>query len=405
MAINNPYALRIPPTGRILARLGEWLSPFNQSFSVQATFYSHSAVSSNIVGVTGDGTGGGSQWNMPFFSIASDGTLYGWVYSETDLRGKLSYHVGHNKWVTATLTYSYDGGVDLFIDGVKVAEYRGNVPFQSLAKSNLSTAYMGNYLIGVKPVGTGAWSSDISLDEVRFFDYKLSDAEVVDMVFKKIERSTPGLRNYFTFDEGTGNTVYNQVPGSAYNMTLTGTSWVEGMVDFFEGRTYFVKTKNGYKKYSAGVWELFSTTLPTQAEFESQGMRASNVKAIPTSAWKEIQVEDSDFKIIGFSLDNKVPNTKITLGNLYDSGDTSYHGTGIIKTEMEELQPQRKMLMVNADHIGCTFRYSLDNSTTWEPLALGEMMDISTKEGNQLVVEVNLPTGSAKLQAISYAWV
>ena len=101
---------------------------------------------------------------------------------------------------------------------------------------------------------------------------------------------------------------------------------------------------------------------------------------------------------------DKVFTADVTIHNLYDSVDKSYHGTGIIETEMEELPAHRKFLLVNADHEECTFKCSLNDGTNWTSFTLGDVIDISAVAGTQLKIQINLPTGSAKLTAISYAW-
>lgn len=91
-------------------------------------------------------------------------------------------------------------------------------------------------------------------------------------------------------------------------------------------------------------------------------------------------------------------------GSLYDSVSKCYRGMGAVETNTEELPDHRKSLMVNANHIDCTFKYSLDNGGTWSDLVIEEVIDIASETGTQLKIQVHMPTVTAELKALSYAW-
>jgi hypothetical protein len=153
------------------------------------------------------------------------------------------------------------------------------------------------------------------------------------------------------------------------------------------------------KTFVSGDWQDIGSAPATDQMFKDYAM--SSTSSITAEQWKAIP---SDSKILAYTETNKVFTADVTVHNLYDSNVKSYHGTGIIETEMEELNPHRKYLIVNADQEGCTFKYSLNNGSTWTSFTLGDVIDISAVAGTQLKIQINLPTDSAKLTAISYAW-
>lgn len=163
-------------------------------------------------------------------------------------------------------------------------------------------------------------------------------------------------------------------------------------------KSFLIQSENTIKKFS-NSWEDIGVAPVTNQMFNEHGM--VRVDNIPDNQWEKIS---SNSKILAFNNTNQKITASITNHNLYNTSDNSYHGTGVINTEMEKLPLKRKSLMVNADHQGCSFRYSLDNGLTWHNAPLEEMIDLSQQEGTELVIEVNLPTDNATLTAISYAW-
>lgn len=164
-------------------------------------------------------------------------------------------------------------------------------------------------------------------------------------------------------------------------------------------QAFLVQSENSINILFNGKWENIGSAPATKNMFTTQGMLT--IDTITQAQWNELS---SDSKILAYTEEGKIFKADITTSNLYDSQGNSYHGTGVIKTEMEELPLKRKSLMINADHQGCSFRYSIDNGSTWHNALLEEMIDLSTQEGTELVIEVNLPTDNATLTAISYAW-
>jgi hypothetical protein len=152
-------------------------------------------------------------------------------------------------------------------------------------------------------------------------------------------------------------------------------------------------------KYFNGSWNTIGQIPATVQMFTDASM--SEINSIPEEEWINLS---SLSKVLLYSPSEATPQATVKTHNLYDSVDKSYHGTGIIVTEMEELPEARKSLMVNAEHEGCVFQYSLDNGVAWNPLTVGEITDISVQAGNQLVIKVELPSDESTLTAISYAW-
>lgn len=115
----------------------------------------------------------------------------------------------------------------------------------------------------------------------------------------------------------------------------------------------------------------------------------------------------------GYKLDDMVIDTfekdsmlysPIESKAIYDQTNKFYKGIGGIETVTETLLVKPKTLIVNADHTEATLQYSLDNGLSWYTITSGEVKDISGITGTELKIRANLPTATATLTALSYAW-
>ncbi|MFE5391910.1 DUF4082 domain-containing protein [Bacillus thuringiensis] len=165
-----------------------------------------------------------------------------------------------------------------------------------------------------------------------------------------------------------------------------------------DGTTFLIDSDGTIKKLS-GSWTDIGLAPVTDQMFKEHGMKSLN--DITAKQWRALP---KNSKILVYSEEDKVFKASISRSNLYNSEEKLYRGTGIIETEMEELPAYRKTLMITADHQECTFQYSLDNGSTWNAFQSGDVIDVSKQSGKQLKIRINLPTDSAILTAISYAW-
>ncbi|CAN2210132.1 Concanavalin A-like lectin/glucanases superfamily [Candidatus Nanopelagicaceae bacterium] len=100
-----------------------------------------------------------------------------------------------------------------------------------------------------------------SLDEVRIWNTDRSASVSADM--NSNETSTAGLLNYWNFNEGTGTTTYNQVPGAgiASDLTITdSTIWDADVVSSLSNIDPYA-TRTFYRTYitANGGWRIPST--------------------------------------------------------------------------------------------------------------------------------------------------
>jgi hypothetical protein len=163
--------------------------------------------------------------------------------------------------------------------------------------------------------------------------------------------------------------------------------------------TRFLIDSDGVIKKSSGSWTDVGPAPVKDQMFKDHGMVSLN--GITAEQWKTLP---KNSKILVYSEEDKIFKASISRGNLYNSEDKLYRGTGMIETDTEELPAYRKTLMITADHQECTFQYSLDNGNTWNAFQSGDVMDVSKQSGKQLKIRINLPTDSATLTAIAYAW-
>lgn len=149
----------------------------------------------------------------------------------------------------------------------------------------------------------------------------------------------------------------------------------------------------------AATWSVVGPAPATQEMFVSQGMTKLDVNTIPDTDWQ------SHMKILAYDTVAVQPTVDITVpGGLYQSVDKLYKGTGTLETIPETLTETRKSLIINAEHTGCVFEYSVDNGVTWYNYVLKDITDISALSGNALVIRVTLTDDTSELTAISYAW-
>ncbi|QHW35645.1 hypothetical protein GZH47_32625 (plasmid) [Paenibacillus rhizovicinus] len=163
----------------------------------------------------------------------------------------------------------------------------------------------------------------------------------------------------------------------------------------------FLLLQSGASLYSlvGDVWTVVGQAPATENLFKTYGL--PSLDAVTVDQWANIPANS---KALLYTTTGNSFSATITTHNLYDSSSKMYHGTGILETEAEELPAGRTVLMVNAEHELCTFKYSLNDGVSWTPLNIGVMIDITGSQGNDLKIQITLPSDTAKLKAISYAW-
>lgn len=68
------------------------------------------------------------------------------------------------------------------------------------------------------------------MDEIRVWSTVRTLEQIQENMYKTLTGNEEGLMLYWRFDEGTGRTVYDSSP-SRLNATITGATWVPGIVD------------------------------------------------------------------------------------------------------------------------------------------------------------------------------
>lgn len=212
-----------------------------------------------------------------------------------------------------------------------------------------------------------------------------------------------GIRDIYSNDGsllmGMSNSSYTY-PGDIDTRPNDNASYEFAIRMYVEvNNTRFLIDSDGIIKKISGSWTDVGPAPVTDQMFKDHGMVSLN--DITAGQWQALP---KNSKILAYSEDDKVFKASISSGNLYNSEDKLYRGTGMIETDTEELPAYRKTLVITADHKECTFQYSLDNGSTWNAFQSEDVIDISTQSGKQLKIRINLPTDSAALTAISYAW-
>lgn len=122
------------------------------------------------------------------------------------------------RWIHVCAVVQGMNSIELFVNGVNVGgAYSGN--------SNLPMA--SNYPADVAKVGYFFTNGNIylykgSIDEIVIWNTSLSQAEIRAHMCKKLSGNEPGLIGYWTFDEISGNTVFDKSP-NGFNGQLINT--------------------------------------------------------------------------------------------------------------------------------------------------------------------------------------
>lgn len=227
----------------------------------------------------------------------------------------------------------------------------------------------------------------------------------------------PRSSNYYTADPGYIMGQYGSYENSGYPMhilpmiNITSDVLVSDQPDTdgayvldLISRLNLVQDGTDVKKWDLSStppsWSTIGQAPVTKEMFTLHGIK--DTSSIPRESWKELK---KGFKVLCFSDQNIKMNANMNVPkSIYDSTQKSYKGKGIIETLPEVLPQGRKSLIVDAEHTGCTFEYSLNNGKTWYNIILKDITDISNIDGSSLIIRASLPTTAATLTSLSYAW-
>lgn len=210
-----------------------------------------------------------------------------------------------------------------------------------------------------------------------------------------------------TASGSSGNRTYRgnaSVGGFGSNSTSTSATTVgfrpvlvvESL--FTEVQKHLIFHEGQYKKWDGAAFVSVSAN-PTEEEFLSVGMDSLNT--IPAAALNAL----GEFEVATYRNHNQAPRTSFQVpGSIYRSASKDYAGQGKIVTDVEILPAGRKLIFIEAEHENCLFDYSLDGGKTWYTCNVREVIDITTKEGHELMIRVSLPDAQASIKALSYAW-
>jgi Concanavalin A-like lectin/glucanases superfamily len=192
--------------------------------------------------------------------------------------GKIRYYIGSGsaycdggvgKDVAGALTpggeWSHVGfvrvnaNVKIYINGVLRSDINSSCsPTTQAANTNA-------FVVGAKGLNSEPFIG--SIDEVRIWNVDRTSNIASDM--NSNETSTAGLLTYWNFNEGTGTTAYNQVPGatSSSDLTITdATIWDSTVVSDVNSSNAYT-TRTFYRTYitANGGWRIPSTVSSLSA--------------------------------------------------------------------------------------------------------------------------------------------
>ena len=181
------------------ALVGKWLGKNNQPWTIEVCFFSPSN-GGPIIGITSSPPGGG--WNMPFMSLNSSGTIFGWTYGSPS--GDNGYSVKtkgqFNQWIYCAVSYNPNNGTKLFING-EMKDFNSKArTYSASGKRN----YLSTYVSGHKPKNVARFFKG-EIDELRIWNRTLSEEEINNHMNKQLTGNEKGLVNYYNFNELTSD--------------------------------------------------------------------------------------------------------------------------------------------------------------------------------------------------------
>ncbi|MAE09986.1 MAG: hypothetical protein CMF78_02185, partial [Candidatus Marinimicrobia bacterium] len=159
--------------------------------------------------------GGGTDWVDFGASIASGGNTIRYHFQTTESgwgAGDGSIQLSPYIWYHFSMTY----------DGVAFKGYiDGQFDFETMSSGSVATTT--TQMIGAGFTNSSEYFKG-NIDEVRIWDYELSQPEIQDHMYEEISGTESGLLSYWNLNEGTGNVAYDQ---SSYGNdgTIYGASW------------------------------------------------------------------------------------------------------------------------------------------------------------------------------------
>ena len=218
--INPPvisnYALEFDGTTQYVAVSDAPQFDIDTDWTIEAWIKTPSTGQQNIVTQVSGNTG------YAFFKIG--GTLYLQYYSSGGFQNggtSLSVAAGidDNQWHHVAVSQNGSNG-KIYVDGVPVLDVNVLLPIDETT---------GDVRFGQDPF-VGAYTG--SLDEVRFWNYQLSDAEIASRFVTELNGDETGLMAYYPFNDGPPSSITIDETGNLNDGTLVGmdvnTDWVAG---------------------------------------------------------------------------------------------------------------------------------------------------------------------------------
>ena len=196
--------------------------PGTGSFSVEGWAYHTSYTNPRTIMPMGDGSsyGGTAGWEVGGVEYNSNGITFAFSDGTHIVNSFLNWDAGYkpadilNKWAHIVVVFDRTSGkAKSYVNGVKQS---GEVDISSVT----GNVYRN---LPIKIGNTTGWRMSGYIDEVKFYSKALSDSEVASAY--QTGSSFNGLKGYWKFDEGTGQTV-TDASGNHHDGTLGGSSSV-----------------------------------------------------------------------------------------------------------------------------------------------------------------------------------
>ncbi len=175
------------------------------------------------------------DWDNYYILGVGSGYLYSQIAAGGSIIDFWAGTIPHQEWTHLAVTFTKgNGGNNGTCHGYINGELVYNKTDVGVSPISVSSVYP--FRIGASPWDITAWLVDESIDEVRIWNVALTTEEIRENIYLSISGSEAGLVGYWQFNEGLGNTIYDNIYaniGTLHNMT--NDDWVTSTIPFGEG--------------------------------------------------------------------------------------------------------------------------------------------------------------------------
>ena len=223
--------------------------------------------------------------------------------------------ITENQWLMITLTYKKGSGVKVYVDGELNFT---DLSFNGEIGSNIEDLYIGRHNYRV-----GQYKGNI--DDIRVYATALTDEDVMNLYHNRMSLDKNG--NLYCHEISEDLSMWDETI-QAYNLVENGTHKYESNYNFstffYDPQGFIYRTSGMINTRSEKYIKVDHTKRYTgEAEFKNGNLNNVN----PSRFYFGVECFDKDFQWIENHMVNHYANTRTTLAQPLNNGDTQVHLT------------------------------------------------------------------------------